>query len=184
MTRTTLVALAATLSLTLPADAGDDANVTAERLLTAGAKMFDAKDAKGLAATYTDDAVIRVVSRDKDTGGLKTEDHHGRDAIEKGYGEVFKGDATFHAKNTIEYVQQPGPDVLVIVGHFEPDTQASDPITDRCAKKVTRCPLSDRLGRRTSGPTPAFAEGDRPRGGTPGATPPSLDTSGCASPRP
>ena len=69
-----------------------------------------------------------------------------------------------------------------VIGPDDPVVQ--EIVTDRCAKKVTRCPLSDRLGRRTSGPTPAFAEGDRPRGGTPGATPPSLYTSGCASPRP
>ena len=129
MTRTTLAALAVTLSLSLPALAvDDDAKAIAEKLLTAGAKMFDAKDAKGLADTYTEDAVIRAVSRDSNTRELKTEDYHGRDAIEKAYHEVFKGDATFHAKNTIEYVKQPGPDVLVIAGHFEPDSQASDPI--------------------------------------------------------
>jgi hypothetical protein len=102
MTRTTLVVLAATLALSLPADAaGEDARATAEKLLTAGAKLFDAKDAKGLAATYTDDAVIRAISRDKDTRELKTEVYHGRDAIEMTYGAVFKGDATFHARNTI-----------------------------------------------------------------------------------
>ena len=129
MTRTTRVALAVTLSLSLPAHAADeDAKMAAVKLLAAGAKLFDAKDAKGLAATYTDDAVIRAVSRDNDTRELKTEDYHGRDAINKAYDKVFDNDAIFHAKNTIEYVQQPGPDVLVIAGHFVPDTQASDPI--------------------------------------------------------
>ena len=133
MTRTTLVALAISLSLPLAADAADadadaDANATAEELLAAGAKLFDARDSKGLAATYADDAVIRSVSRDGNTRELKTEEYRGRDAIEKAYGEVFKGDATFHAKNTIEYVRRPGPDVLVIAGYFEPDARASDPI--------------------------------------------------------
>jgi ketosteroid isomerase-like protein len=127
MTRTTLVALAISLSLPL-SDADADANATAEKLLAAGAKLFDAKDSKGLAATYAEDAVIRAVSRDGNTRELKTEEYRGRDAIEKAYGEVFNGDATFHAKNTIEYVRQPGPDVLVIAGHFVPDARASDPI--------------------------------------------------------
>jgi ketosteroid isomerase-like protein len=129
MTRITLAALAVTLSLSLAVDAADgDARAIAEELLTAGAKLFDARDARGLAATYTDDAVIRAISRDGETRALKTEDYHGRAEIEKAYGELFQGDATFHAKNTIEYVTQPGPDVLVIAGHFVPDAQAADPI--------------------------------------------------------
>lgn len=129
MTRVSLAVLAAALLLSPPAQAADDdATATAEKLLAAGAKLFDAKDARGLAATYTEDAVVRAISRDGSSRELKTEDHHGRDAIERLYGTIFENDMTFHAKNTIEYVRQPGPDVMVIAGQFVPDTQASDPI--------------------------------------------------------
>jgi ketosteroid isomerase-like protein len=129
MLRTTLAVLAVALPLSLrTAAAGDDAKAQAEKLLTAGAKMFEAKDAKGLAATYTGDAAITAVTREKDSGKLKTEVTRGRADIEKTYGDMFKGDATFHAKNTIEYARWAGPDILVVAGHFEPDTQSSEPI--------------------------------------------------------
>lgn len=132
MIRTTLPALAVTLSLSLVAAtvraADDEAKETAETLLTAGAKLFDAKDARGLADTYTDDAVIIALTREANTRRIKTDVARGRDAIEKGYRDVFKGDATFRAKNTIRHVSRIAPDVLVITGHFEPDTQSSDPI--------------------------------------------------------
>src|SRR4051812_5512804 len=132
MIRTTLTALAVTLALSpcagtaRPAD--DEAKATAETLLTAGARLFDAKDPKGLADTYTDDAVITSLSRERNTRKIKTEVYRGRDAIEKVYGDVFKGDAAFHARNTIGHVHRIAPDVLVITGHFEPDTEASESI--------------------------------------------------------
>jgi ketosteroid isomerase-like protein len=133
MLRTTLTALAFTLPLSLlaaPAIAADDdeAKAIAEKLLTAGEKMFDAKDAKGLAATYTDDAVITTLSRDNNSRAIKTRTYCGHEAIEKAYGDMFKGDATLHAKNTIKHVSRIAPDVLAVAGEFTPDTQASNPI--------------------------------------------------------
>jgi ketosteroid isomerase-like protein len=132
MLRTTLTALAFALPLLLlaaPAVAADDAEAkaTAEKLLTAGEKLFIAKDAKGLAATYTDDAVITSLSRDNNSRAIKTQTYIGRETIEKTYVDLFKGDATLHAKNTIKHVYRIAPDVLAIAGEFTPDTQASDP---------------------------------------------------------
>lgn len=132
MTRTLLAALAVvlslSLSLSLPATAADDeTKATAEKLLAAGEKMFDAKDAKGLAATYTDDAVITTLSRENNAREIKTKTYIGRETIEKAYVDLFKGDATLHAKNTIKHVYRIAPDVLAIAGEFCPDTQASDP---------------------------------------------------------
>jgi ketosteroid isomerase-like protein len=130
MLRTTLAVLAVALplSFSLRPAAADEAQAQAEKLLTAGAKMFDAKDAKGLAATYTDDAVITSLTRDKNSREIKTQTYIGRETIEKTYVDMFKGDATLHAKNTIKHVYQIAPDVLAIAGEFSPDTQASDPI--------------------------------------------------------
>src|SRR5262249_20573601 len=115
MIRTTLTTLAVSLSLvtgTARAD-DDEAKATAEKLLTAGARLFDAKDAKGLADTYTDDAVIIGLTREKDTRKIKTDVVRGRDAIEKTYRDLFKGDTTFHARNTVKHVHRVAPDVLV-----------------------------------------------------------------------
>jgi ketosteroid isomerase-like protein len=129
MIRSVLAALAVVLPLSIPAFAADDeAKATAEKLLTAGEKLFDAKDAKGLTATYTDDAVITALSRDNNSRAIKTQTYTGREAIEKAYSDMFKGDATLHAKNTIKHVYQIAPDVLAIAGEFTPDTQASNPI--------------------------------------------------------
>ena len=72
--------------------------------------------------------MLTALSRERDTRRIKTEVYRGRDAIEKAYGDVFKGDAAFHARNTIGHVHRIAPDVLVITGHFEPDTEAGDSI--------------------------------------------------------
>jgi len=132
MHRILVAALAVALPLSLlavPAVAADDeAKATAEKLLAAGEKLFDAKDAKGLAATYTDDAVITTLSRDKNSRAIETKTYIGRETIEKTYVDLFKGDATLHAKNTIKHVYKIAPDVLAIAGEFSPDTQATDPI--------------------------------------------------------
>ena len=105
----------------------DDAKALAVKLLTAGAAKFDAKDAPGLAATYTDDAVLTSVSRESG-GTLKTEVYRGKADIEKVYNDHFKGDASFHARNNVDYARHAGPDILIVGGVFEPDAQAADPI--------------------------------------------------------
>jgi hypothetical protein len=130
MTRTTLTALAVTFSLvtgTARAD-DDEAKATAETLLAAGAWLFDAKDAGGLADTDTDDAVVAGLTRDTDTRKVKVDVVRGRAVIEKTYRDLFKGDATFHARNTVRHAHKVAPDVLVIAGQFEPDAQAGDPV--------------------------------------------------------
>ena len=132
MHRTLLATLAFALPLSLmvvPAVAADDeAKATAGKLLAAGEKLFDAKDAKGLAATYTDDAVITTLSRDKNSRAIETKTYIGRETIEKTYVDLFKGDATLHAKNTIKHVYQIAPDVLAIAGELSPNSQDSNPI--------------------------------------------------------
>ena len=134
MIRQTLAAMTSALTISLfmglPSAvfaAPDDADrEIAVKALNAGAAMFDAKDAKGLAATYSDDAVLKMISRDIGSGGLKIETKHGRAEVEEAYRELFKGDTVYHAKNTVEFVRKVGPDVLIITGYFEPDSQATD----------------------------------------------------------
>jgi hypothetical protein len=133
MPRQTLAALAAALTLSLaaagPARGDDPDRETAVKALNAGAAMFTAKDAKGLAATYDADAVLTLVGKDKDTGELKTAVKRGRGEIEAYYrDELFKPDSTYHAKNNVEYVRRVAPDLLMIAGYFEPDTESADPM--------------------------------------------------------
>ncbi|MCA1685481.1 MAG: hypothetical protein LC745_05750, partial [Planctomycetia bacterium] len=89
MPRKSLSALAAGLALVLTnaaADApGDDARKVAAKLTAAGAALFDARDAKSLALTYAEDARLEIISKDKDTGELKTETKVGRPEIEAYY---------------------------------------------------------------------------------------------------
>src|SRR5437588_5063987 len=54
--------------------------------------------------------------------------------------------------------------------------QAAPFSTNRCAKRATSHRPQVWLGHRRTGSTPALAGGDRPRGGTPGATPPGPGT--------
>ena len=126
------LAAAATLSLAPPPASArpDEAadRAAAAKALNAGAALFDAKDAKGLAATYADDGVLKVVTREKDSGDLKVETKRGRAEIEEAYREFLKGDQTYHAKNTIEHVRKIGSDVLLIAGLFTPDDQAAEPM--------------------------------------------------------
>jgi ketosteroid isomerase-like protein len=138
MNRITLAATAAVLALALslapsntPATAGaadndDSAKAVAVKALNAGAALFDAKDAKGLAETYTDDAVLTIVTRDKESGQIKKEVKNGRPDIEAYYQELFKSDSTYHSKNTVEYARWAGTGVLTIVGVFDFDTQSAN----------------------------------------------------------
>jgi hypothetical protein len=127
-------ALALALALASPAGAdgpGDEAREVATRVTRAGAAMFDAEDAKGLAATYLDDARLDVISRDGETGALKVETRKGRAEIQDYYESLFRDDRSGrrrHARNTVEYARLAGPDLLVISGVFEPDAEADDPL--------------------------------------------------------
>ena len=130
MTRRTLAllaALAAAPPAAAPADAPDDAKAVAEKVTTAGASMFDARDAKGLADTYVDDARFDLILREPGTGSLKTETRTGRADIQAYYENLFRGDQNPHARNTVEYARFVGPDLLLIAGVFEPDTEAPEP---------------------------------------------------------
>ncbi len=96
-----------------------EARQIAERVLQIGSDLFDAKDARGLAATYAEDGELRLVTTD--VGGLKEELKRGRGAIESFYRDMFKDAGTIDSENTVEFAQLVAPDVLVIHGRFRPD---------------------------------------------------------------
>ena len=134
MLRSTLTASAAVLALALvlsstPASAVDTpeaAKAVAEKALKAGAALFDSKDAKGLAETYADDAVLTIVTRDKDTRLVKKDVRNGRPDIEAFYQQMFTSESMFHAKNTVEHARWAGEDAVTIVGVFETDATSAD----------------------------------------------------------
>lgn len=102
--------------------ADEEAKAAAGKALDAGAAMFDARDAKGIAATYTNDAVLTVVTRESGTKELKREVKYGRTQIEEYYQTFVKPETSFHAKNHVEFARFAGNDVLLVGGHFVPDT--------------------------------------------------------------
>jgi ketosteroid isomerase-like protein len=124
-----LIAPAALLTLVLtPAAWADEARDLAEKATKAGEALFNARDAKGLAATYTEGARLDVISREKDTGVLKVETKAGRAEIESFYENFFKDGNQPHAKNTIEFARTIGDGLLTFTGVFVPDTEAAEPL--------------------------------------------------------
>ncbi len=110
-----LALLAPVLSPAVRAD--DEATAIARELTDAGAKLFAAKDARGLVDTYLDDAEVSLVQ--KDSEGLKSEIRRGRTAIEEAYRDLFKTDKPFRARNRVEHARFLGPDLLLITGTFD-----------------------------------------------------------------
>jgi hypothetical protein len=126
---TAVLALATSLTLAPPARAADgDARAVAVKVTTAGAAMFSASDARGLAATYLDDARLDVISRDKDTGKITIESKLGRPEIEAYYEGLFKNGGVGQAKNNVEHARFIEPDLLLITGLFEPNTDSAEPM--------------------------------------------------------
>ncbi len=133
MSRAPIARLAFGLIVTLAAaaaaradDPAEEARRVAVKVTTAGAALFDARDAKGLSLTYVEDARLEVSIRDKDSGELKTETKVGRTEIEGYYQELFKSDRAPHARNTVEHARLLGDDLLTISGFFELDTEAAE----------------------------------------------------------
>lgn len=114
---TLLGLLLAGLSLGSAARADDEATAVARELTDAGARLFAAKDARGLVDTYLDDAEVTLLQ--KDSEGLKTEVRKGRTAIEAAYRELFQNDKPFQARNRVEHARYLGPEMLLITGSFE-----------------------------------------------------------------
>jgi ketosteroid isomerase-like protein len=112
----------ALLSPTMTLAADPDAKQLAQDILTKGAALFDSRDAAAIAATYTDDAEVTLVIKDKDSGKYKTEVTRGRSAIERGYRDIFKDrKAGTTSRNVVEYAHFVGTDLLIIHGTFTLD---------------------------------------------------------------
>lgn len=96
-----------------------EAETAAETFLKAGADLFDAKNAAGLAATYTPDGTIHLIShRD---GQLQDDVKQGQADIEKFYSDLFQQAGVMDSENTVEFVRQIRPDLLIVNGRFRFD---------------------------------------------------------------
>jgi ketosteroid isomerase-like protein len=123
MIRSAVLSLFA-LTLIVPAlraEEGGEATKLAEKLTTEGAATYSTKNAKAMAAYYTEDATVTLYSKDKDTGQTKTDVKHGRDEIEAMYQDLFKNAGTIEAKNTVQLARMIDSNMLVIYGTFQPD---------------------------------------------------------------
>ncbi len=116
-----------TPALTFAADADDEALTLAKKLTTEGAATFDRKDAAAMAAYYLEDAQVRLISKDQNTGEVKIDVRRGRSDIQDLYADLFKGDKTVQSKNIVEHARLISLDFLVISGTFEitQDSQTS-----------------------------------------------------------
>jgi hypothetical protein len=99
-----------------------DAKKQAQGILDQGAALFAKRDAEAMARTYTDEARVVLVSKDKDTQEYKTDIREGRTAIHDLYRTMYEhSDATITARNTVDFARRVAPDLLVIQGSFEPN---------------------------------------------------------------
>jgi uncharacterized protein (TIGR02246 family) len=83
-------------------------------LLKALTTAYNQADAKGLAAVFTDDAILF---------GQDGEDVRGRDAIGRHYGEAFEIGPTCKIVEEVESVHFLSPEVASVIGHFHLDDE-------------------------------------------------------------
>ena len=83
-------------------------------LLKAMTTAYNQADAKGLAAVFTDDAILF----DQDGKEVR-----GRDAIGRQYGEAFESGPTCKIVEEVESVHFLSPEVASVIGHFHLDDE-------------------------------------------------------------
>jgi uncharacterized protein (TIGR02246 family) len=88
--------------------------VEIHNLLKAMTTAYNQADAKGLAAVFTDDAILF----DQDGKEVR-----GRDAIGRNYGEAFDDGPTCKIVEEVESVHFLSPDVASVIGHFHLDDE-------------------------------------------------------------
>ena len=108
-----------------PAAPQSEAEQIASRVLKAGSDLFDAKNAGALAATYTDDGMVHLISKSEDQQ-YKDDIKRGRADIEQFYRDLFREAGPIDSENTIEFARLIAPDLLVIHGRFRPNIGQSE----------------------------------------------------------
>lgn len=114
-------------STALAADGGDaKARQIAEKVTTEGAAIFDTFDARAMAATYDEKAVLIVF--EKADGAIVRKAEEGRAKVEAAYAELFKKPETIKSRNVVEHARMIAPGLLAIDGTFELNTLKPDSI--------------------------------------------------------
>jgi hypothetical protein len=126
MTLISAIVLGAFMLVSASAQNVDEAMQLAKKLTDEGATTFNTANPKAMAAYYTEEAKVFLES--KDDNGLSVKEYNGRNEIEKLYADLFKNPGTIQSKNTVEYAKLLAPDLLVIAGTFEPNTQDPKPL--------------------------------------------------------
>ncbi len=119
--------LVATLIGTAALAADDGSTALARQLTTAGAALFEARNAAGLANTFLDEAEIVMVSQGD--AGTKRDVRRGHSAIEGLYTDLFRDGKSIRARNLVEHARFLGPDLLLISGTFELTSGTESPLT-------------------------------------------------------
>jgi RNA polymerase sigma factor (sigma-70 family) len=109
----------------VPASNASEAEQIANRILKVGSDLFDAKNAAALAATYTEEGQIHIISKPEDQP-YKDDIKRGRGEIEQFYNDLFKDAGPIDSENTLEFARLIAPDLLVIHGRFRPNTGQSE----------------------------------------------------------
>ena len=118
-----------------------EAQKIAEKVLKAGSDLFDAKNAAALAATYTEDGEVILVS--KKDGEVNYDYKQGRNEIEAFYRDHVQRTETIDSENFVEYARLISADVLVIHGKFRPNAnEAMYPFVQLRIKQGDRWLLS------------------------------------------
>lgn len=103
----------------LVARADEDAMAVAKKVTAEGAENFISRDARALGESYTDDAVLYLVTFDQDAGTARVDTKEGRFTIQSLYEDLFREGQAIDAHNTVDYARLIGPNYLVIAGTFE-----------------------------------------------------------------
>ena len=123
MKRIAFATLLFTIAATCVQAQGTDGRDLAQKVLDEGARIFDSKDVRAMGATFTEDAVLVVVSKDQSTGHYKTEEQRGRSQIEDFYRKLYDGlTGSTVSKNTVESARLLAPDLMIVSGSFQPNT--------------------------------------------------------------
>jgi uncharacterized protein (TIGR02246 family) len=104
----------------------DEAMKLAAKLTDEGAATFSKGDAKAMAASYTEDALVFLQGKNDSQHSVK--EYDGRAEIEAFYADYFKEHREIRAKNTVEYARFLADDILVIAGTFEPNQLDEKPM--------------------------------------------------------
>lgn len=105
------------------------AKTLAQEILDKGSAIFDSRDAAAMADTFIDAAEILLIKRSSDSSGVEIEAYRGRQAIEKGYADLFKDRRPEHrSRNTVDDARFLNPNLLLIHGRFALDREQGDSI--------------------------------------------------------